>query len=440
MMRFNGNVVRSTSSVCPVCLERIDARMVERNGNIYMEKECPRHGAFSTVVWKCGVDYSRWIEGAAPLGEGENLKCPNNCGICPEHRSKTCCVLFEVTERCDLSCGFCFANKSGANDPPIDELRAQMERFIVKGETLLQLSGGEPSMRDDLPDLVKEAKKLGCKYVQLNSNGIRLAEDTEYVRKLAEAGLSFVFMQFDGLNDETYEKLRGRPLFAIKERAIKNCADHNLGVTLVPTVVPRINTDEIGGIISFAIKNSPAVRGVHFQPVTYSGRIPRRPADRDRFTLDELLTQIERQTQGMISIKNILPSRCDHPMCGFHGDFVVQEDGTLYPLSEKNENAQTCCCGHDSLAARNREFVARRWQREPLSNECCLKDNNAAEHDINDMEYFLERVKSHGFTVTAMAFQDAGNLDIERLRMCSLHVFKDGRLVPFCANYLGPLC
>ncbi|MEG3070281.1 MAG: hypothetical protein RQM92_05070 [Candidatus Syntrophopropionicum ammoniitolerans] len=40
-------------------------------------------------------------------------------------------------------------------------------------------------------------------------------------------------------------------------------------------------------------------------------------------------------------------------------------------------------------------------------------------------------MRSHSFTVTSMAFQDAGNLDLERLRRCSLHVFDNGKLVPF---------
>ena len=80
------------------------------------------------------------------------------------------------------------------------------------GKTLLQLSGGEPTVRDDLPEIVAYAKQAGCKYVQLNSNGLRLAEDEAFVKRLADAGLSFVFMQFDGVDDAVYEKLRRRPM------------------------------------------------------------------------------------------------------------------------------------------------------------------------------------------------------------------------------------
>jgi len=57
--------------------------------------------------------------------------------------------------------------------------------------------------------------------------------------------------------------------------------------------------------------------------------------------------------------------------------------------------------------------------------------------DSLDLDYFMNRVRTHGFTLTSMAFQDAGNLDLERLRRCSLHVFDNGRFVPFCAYYLS---
>ena len=439
-MLENQTILRKTFSVCPVCLKRIEARIVDHDGEIFMEKECPEHGSFSTVVWRNNQDFLSWIGKIEPIAEGENKNCPNGCGICADHKNGTCCVLFEVTERCNLKCKFCFANKDDSKDKTIDEICKEMKQFIVKGETLLQLSGGEPTMRDDLPEVVRAAKTLGCKYVQLNSNGIRLAEDIDYVRRLAEAGLSFVFMQFDTLNDETYEKLRGKPLLEIKKRAIANCASFNIGVTLVPTLVPGINTEEIGGIILFASKNSPAVRGVHFQPVTYSGRIPELPGDKNRFTLDELLLQVEEQTNGKVLTKNLLPSRCDHPLCGFHGDFVIKEDGVLYPLSKKREDAPTCCCGVEDPAKKNREFVARRWLRESTQSKCCSTEEKDTTYDINDLDYFIDRVKSHGFTITAMAFQDAGNLDIERLRMCSLHVFNDGKLIPFCSNYLCKLC
>ena len=148
-----------------------------------------------------------------------------------------------------------------------------------------------------------------------------------------------------------------------------------------------------------------------------------------RLTLDQLLFELERQSGGLVQARHLLPSRCDHPLCGFHGDFLVGPEGKLVPLSRAGGAADSCC--GPASPEQNRRFVARRWQRPPRTPDapCC--------GDLRDMDVFLKRVRTHGFTVTAMAFQDAGNLDLERLRRCSLHVFERGRLVPFCAHYLS---
>ena len=308
-------------------------------------------------------------------------------------------------------------------------------------------------MREDLPEIVAYAKQAGCKYVQLNSNGLRLAEDEALAKRLAAAGLSFVFMQFDGVDDRVYETLRRRPMLELKKKAIENCNKHGIGVTLVPVIVPGVNGDQIGEIIRFAVRCSPAVRGVHFQPISYFGRIPAIPADSGRFTLDELMDEVVKQSGGLVRKQSLAPSCCDHPMCGFHADFVVMPDQTLYALtgadsSRRETEAGQGCCFADP-AEKNREFVARRWEireKETKRESCCCGEPAAAsspaphtapEPDMTDMETFLNRVRSHGFTITSMAFQDAGNLDIERLRQCSLHVYKEGKHIPFCAYYLS---
>ena len=304
----------------------------------------------------------------------------------------------------------------------------QFKTLVDQGKTFVQLSGGEPTVRDDLPEIVAAALKAGCENIQLNTNGLRLGADKAYTRALADAGLSFVFLQFDGTTDTIYEKIRGRPLIDQKIAAIETCGDNRLGVTLVPTVIPGVNDLNIGQIVNFGLSRSPIIRGVHFQPVSYFGRYPKAPADEDRITLPEVLRAIERQTGGLIQTKDFAPSCCDHPRCTFHGDFVVLPD-SLIKLTVQSTSA-ACCCD-DTAHLKNRKFVSRRWKR---TDESTQTDPDA---DYQDMETFLKRVRTHGFTITGMAFQDAYTLDLERLRSCSLHVYHDGRTIPFCANYLS---
>jgi uncharacterized radical SAM superfamily Fe-S cluster-containing enzyme len=426
-------IIRNTYSLCPSCLKRLPAEIVKIEQEYFIEKTCPDHGRFSTVVWRGeNPSFEQWGNYVPPL-EPETSKpaCPTGCGLCPSHLQKTCCVLIEVTHRCNLSCPICFAQSDELSaDPEVKQLSEYFEHLVKIGNTFIQLSGGEPTVRDDLPEIIAAARAAGCENIQLNSNGIRLGKDRAYAKALADAGLSFVFMQFDGTADAIYERLRGRPLLDEKLSAIRVCADHGVGVTLVATIVPGINDQNIGEILNFGFSNSPAVRGVHFQPVSYFGRYPHPPQNEDRITLPEIVRAIEHQTAGKIKAADFVPSGCDHPRCGFHGDFVILPD-RLIKLTKQHKP----CCGeadNSNAHLKNRNFVARRWKRPLQSSieaDCCNKD-------YQEMDHFLERIKSHGFTITAMAFQDAYTLDIERLRRCSLHAYSDGKLVPFCIQYL----
>jgi 7,8-dihydro-6-hydroxymethylpterin dimethyltransferase len=425
-------VLRETFSVCPVCLTRIPAQRIREGREVHLQKTCPEHGPFRAILWRGHGELEAWVgpEGA-PL---QDAPCPEACGLCPDHRQRTCCVQLEVTRRCNLACRHCFAGGGPADagqgsDPSLAQLTSDLRGLTEPGKTLVQFTGGEPTLRDDLPELVAAAKAAGCRYVQLNSNGLRLAEDPGYVRALAEAGLSFVFLQFDGTEDVIHEALRGQPLLAQKQRAIEHCAAHHVGVTLVPTVVPGVNTHDLGALLRFGIALAPAVRGIHFQPVTHLGRVPFPPTDAERFTLDQLLHELVRQSDGLLEPGHLAPSSCDHPLCGFHGDFVVTPERGLLPLTRRKPGG---CCA-PATAEQNRAFVARRWERpKEYGPEPCRTD-------LRHLDTFLGRVKSHGFTLTAMAFQDAGNLDLERLQRCSLHVFDHGRFVPFCAHHLSAL-
>ena len=182
-----GTVIRETRSVCPVCLRNISARLVQgKAGRIDLEKRCPEHGNFSVPVWHGKADWDTWLLGAPALPEDKGGNCPENCGICAEHEIGTCCALLEVTERCNLHCRYCFARGGeGAKEPDIEELKQAIGDIVRQcGRPLLQLSGGEPTLRDDLDELVRFAKEAGCSYVQLNTNGIRLAEEPDYAKRL----------------------------------------------------------------------------------------------------------------------------------------------------------------------------------------------------------------------------------------------------------------
>ena len=424
------HALRETRSVCPVCLKNLPALLTRgEDGVICLEKTCPEHGFFRVPVWQGKVDFDTWLLGTEPLKAGSALGCPGNCGICPEHEIGTCCALLEVTRRCNLRCRFCFAD-GGANeaDPSLDEMKAAIRDIAAKcGGPLLQFSGGEPTLRDDLPELVRYAREAGCSYTQVNTNGIRLARDPDYAKRLAEAGLDIVFLQFDGTTDEIFQALRGAPLLETKLEAIRVCSALRIGVTLVPTVVKGVNDRNLGELVRLAASLAPGVRGIHFQPVSFFGRYPDRPEAADRYTLDRLMADLSEQAQ--IPLESFMPSRCDHPLCGFHASFLLEPEGRLRPLSSIAHSSHSRGCARD-----NREYVARHWRRAP--------EEPPPQADFSrdmDFDTFLYRLRHGSLTLSAMAFQDAMNLNLERLHRCSLHVYDEGKIKPFCAKYLSPM-
>ena len=431
-------LLRRTFSVCPLCLRQVPARLEQEEEHVFLRKECPEHGASSCLVWEGNPSLETWRSARFPLTAPPDTppeNCPAACGLCENHRQGSCAVLLEITERCQLRCPVCFADAGKAREPDFDFLAQLLRKARAQSpKAILQISGGEPTLREDLPDLLELARELGFPGIQLNTNGLRLAEEKGYAAKLKSAGAGWIFLQFDGLRKETHLALRGKDLRQVKEKALRECEEAMLGIVLVPTLVERINSEEIGDMVRFALSRFPTVRGVHFQPATHAGRYPFSPEQAPRFTLPRLMRELEEQTRGLVQINHFKPSRCEHEQCSFRGVYLVESPESLLPLG-----AQSCCCrpfedGPPSSVA----SVLRRWGA-PLSSPDTdtilpLKWNGESPSGESDFDAFLRLAKRGNFTLSAMAFQDAENLDLERLRSCCIHVISpEGKLVPFCA-------
>jgi uncharacterized radical SAM superfamily Fe-S cluster-containing enzyme len=349
----------------------------------------------------------------------------------------------------------CFAeSRTQAVDPEMRTIESWFKLLRSTGGPYnIQLSGGEPTLRDDLPEIIALGRSLGFSFFQLNTNGLRLAHDMPYLGRLKEAGLGCVFLQFDGTNDAIYQKIRGAALLEAKTKAISNCAEQRLGVVLVPTLVPGVNTADIGGIIDYALARMPTVRGVHFQPVSYFGRYPSQPRDCDRITIPEVINEIERQTEGRIRMADFRPPAAENAYCSFHGNFVVTPDGRLKPAVDVSESG---CCGPaqqgaqalvslgccesqtaGGAARKAQQYVALRWTLPGGDAGGGGSTEDADTMRLDSLDAFLEQSRTRSFCVSGMAFQDAWTVDLDRLRDCFVHVVgTEEKIVPFCAYNL----
>ena len=441
------NLIRTTESICPVCYRLIDATVYEENGAVYIEKSCAEHGTFKDLCWSDYQLYQRFeardIEEAGSrvtTETGIKEECPFDCGLCPQHESATVLGIIDVTMRCNLSCPTCFAQSGGdEKDPAIEELKAIVDNFAENTNAAgLQFSGGEPTLRDDLPELIAYARTK-FEHVEVDTNGLKMAESAGYCKAIESAGTSVVYLQFDGVTEAPYEKLRGRKLLEVKKKAIENHrkAGPKTAIVLVPTIVKGVNDDQIGAIIKFAIENSDIIRGVNFQPVSFCGRTPYN--GNERITVSDVISKIEEQTgflhkddffpPSLISMMLAALGKSEvgcHFSCGAYSYLVIGKDGKVEPIT-KYVDVERLAAAYQ----RNRKvppFTALRSIHPSFLKELFIQFIKSHDYwDLSDLHFNL-------LFIGSMHFMDPYNFDCARVRKCAIHYgLPDGRIVPFCS-------
>ena len=475
---------KETGSLCPECKKIITANIFAEDGKVMISKNCPEHGDFKDVYWS-DVDMYLKAERFAYDGTGVDnpkykgaTKCPFQCGLCDLHLSHTAISNIDLTNRCNLKCPVCFANAAAAGyvfEPSFEQIVDMMKMLRANKPVptpAVQFSGGEPTIRDDFIDIVKKAKELGFTQIQMATNGIKLAQNPDLARDLNKYGMNTVYLQFDGLNEESYIAARGRPLLETKLKAIENCRNSGelpLGIILVPTIINTVNDDQVGDILKFAIENNDVIRGVNFQPVAFTGRISQDDRARQRFTLSDLADRLEKQTDfltkdDLFSVPCVAPvsaltSITDqrdkvaftvHPHCGIATFLITDDTGQVIPISkmidvegflgEVMNIAQTT---QGSILAKQKALVKslkllKFIKKENVPKGFNLKkllENVITEKDKKALAEFHWKVTFVG----GMHFQDLYNYDIERVKRCCVHyTTPDGRIIPFCAYNGGP--
>ncbi|MFB6175585.1 MAG: radical SAM protein [Halobaculum sp.] len=158
----------TTTSLCPDCLEQVPGQYEEQDDGVVLTRECPDHGTASRQVWG-SLDHWEWAADFGPDPEYEG----GSLAVDDDH---ACLAVVEVTEDCNLSCSYCFASSGpGGAHRSTEEIEALLDTVETAGGRPIQFSGGEPTVRDDLPELVERARSRGIDHVEVNTNGIRLA-------------------------------------------------------------------------------------------------------------------------------------------------------------------------------------------------------------------------------------------------------------------------
>jgi len=460
--------IRKTKSICPECLKVLDTMIFEENGKVYIKKECPEHGFFQEVYWS---DYEQYLRAERFRLDADVLNiprtkivngCPYDCGICPQHKSHTALAVVDVTNRCNLKCPVCFANAAATGyvyEPTKEEIRSMLENLRKNDPvpaTALQFSGGEPTIRNDLFELIRVAKEVGFRHVEVNTNGLRLAQSVDYCTGLKAVGMSTVYLQFDGLTSEVYKFIRGIDLLNIKMKAIENCRKARINsIVLVVTLIKGVNDKQLGEIIRFAVQNFDVIRCVNVQPVSLCGRIPQREREKMRITIPDFMQLVEEQTNGKIKASDFYPvltvvpiskavgalkdkqyvEFTAHPHCGM-ATYLFVEKADIVPITryvnvEKFIDIMKKVYDDASKGSKNKAKLrlvgALGHIRFSFLRKYVWRVLREGSYEA------LGDLQRKAILLSAMHFMDPYNFDLERVQRCVIHyAVPDGHVIPFC--------
>jgi len=408
-----------TTGLCPNCLGEVTGEYEEKDGSVHLTRSCPEHGETTRKVWD-SVDHWEWASKYSP-----DLEFDDHLSVEGDH---SCLAVVEVTRDCNLSCSYCFASSGPGGDRlSFDEVTHLIDVVREEGGTRpIQLSGGEPTVRDDLPKVVEYATEEGFNHVQVNTNGLRIAREDGYAERLEEAGITAVYLQFDGTTSETYEEVREADILEEKHEAVEACHEAGLPVVLVPTVVPGVNDDEMGDVVRFAFENLDVVESVNFQPVAHFGRYEKNDG---RFSLDEAAGALAEQL-GMEK-RDVMPIPCCSSYCQMATVLAPapSEDGFV-PLTTLigdtvYENLAEMIDESDWMGLMTRTSEDIGAENACSSSGCC--------EGVGAVPDGVKGIFDDVLSVSITGFMDADAGDADRLANCCISVpTPDGELVPFC--------
>jgi 7,8-dihydro-6-hydroxymethylpterin dimethyltransferase len=433
----------TTSSVCRQCLRVVEAKIIIKDEQVYMDKWCPAHGT-ERVLMADDADYYRQCrevfikppEMPNTFNTQMEFGCPYDCGICPDHMQHSCLSIVEVTDHCNLRCPVCYAG-SGPERPHYRSM-AEIGRMLDavaanEGEAdVVQISGGEPTLHPQFFDILDAARARNVRHLMVNTNGIRIAQDIEFCDRLAGYRRAFeVYLQFDSLRPEVLKELRGADLTRVREQALANLNRLDISTTLVVTLKKGCNDDEIGEIIRHAL-TQPCVRGVTLQPIQDAGRVEDYDATRNRLTVSEIRRRIAEQS-GLFTPADIVPVPCNPDTLAM--GYALKVDGRVVPLTRYLDpktlvegERNTITFEYDG-GLRDRVFKLFSTNHSPQSQAGCLSELMCCLPQINAPEGLNYR---NVFRVLIVQFMDADNLDIRALKKSCIHFAQpDGRLIPF---------
>lgn len=424
MAEHSNHFYGKTTSLCEECLKPIETNIFVEDNNVFYLKYCPVHKEQKTLI-STDFSYYKQCREAKISNKPTKTKfkidkgCPYDCGLCSSHEQHTAMGIVEIIDECNLNCPTCLA----ASHPGAGKIKSiveieQMFDTLVEYEKLpdlLMISGGEPTIHPNIFEILDAAKTKPVKHIMLISNGVKIAEDNEFVKKLKNYKDNFeIYLQFDSLNSKVLTHIRGENLTDIRLKALKNLEDAEIHSTLICIVKKGVNETEMSEVIDFALKYK-FVRGVTFQPCKITGRNENFEKNTNCITLSEVRGTIIKYSKHF-STFDLIP----HPLNpeNICIGYLLKSKNEIKPITE--------------FLFRDYSRSSKKWMIEfPYSDQLKSKMYFTPELDCTDVKY------ENLFRVTIVSFLDKFNFCTSSVKKSCIHfITKSGDLIPIDTYYL----
>lgn len=446
----------TVQGMCRQCGALVPARVYEENGAVYQERLCPDCG---TARARIADDVHWYLERSSMTvlckpsrlpGTSVKTGCPKDCGPCAAHANACHLPVFSVTNACNMECPICFTYNRADRKYFMtrEELRSLLDRLIARVGPLelINITGGEPTLHPELPELLQECKRPDVGRITLNSNGLRIARDENLCRELARLGV-YVVLSFDTFRADRARRIHGRDVIDLKRQALFNLQRFGIGTTLLNVMIRGVNDDEIGEVIRLA-KSHSVVRSVTIQTMTFTGEGGRSFGPRETMPLDAAAACVETATRGEMRCRDFFPHSSAHPLC-YSVAYYLKHGERYRSLTNffSPEQLRGMLAGGYLLQPGE---SGQEWFREAIDRIWAAGD---PENLLPAIRGLMDRIYPAGeplgraarqaaaeqnlLAVYVHSHMDEDTLDLARLAVCPDQVpDPEGRLIPACAYNL----
>lgn len=438
-------LLKTTLSVCPQCIEHVPAAVYAEAGKVFIAKTCATHGKTIALLendlryyrlsnkdkWGRRYDDAGVVE--LPAFDGGCCGGSSSCSSDPQggwqhdfsdqRSNKSCTVLVEVTDACNLACKVCYADSKGDRLLSLDTFRTYLaELLAIKGSLdSVQLIGGEATIHPQFWELLAWLHAEDrVRKIYIATNGIELDKHGAAERLVPFKDKTLVLLQFDGAEASTNRALRQANPQRVRERLLQKLDRLGVPMQLTMTLARGVSEREIAWVVRQGVKHG-NVRLVAMLPAMFSGRYELEHDPLDRLTLSDVAKGVAAGLSSHTREEDFLPIPCSHPNCGWTTLFA-RRFGLLFN-------------------------IARHVDLDAVMNEVAYKtvlDKNEVQGMIGtgDRQWWRKLLARAGrklvrprdvFGIVIKPFMDRYTYDQDRVSACCHHMLDThGRLVSFC--------